>query len=74
MGQSCARHHLSMSSQLGDTRFAEMEMAASGEGFKTLARWRDRVDVLFLRVDRQPPMVAMPWATWVKVVGLLGRD
>ncbi len=31
-------------------------------------------DVLFLRADRQPPMVAMPWATWAKVVGLLGRE
>ena len=52
----------------------EVKARASGEGFKTLARWLDGADILFLRADRQPPMVCLPWATWAKVVGLLGRE
>ena len=48
--------------------------ARGGEGWKTLARWLDCVDMLFLRADRQPPMVCLPWETWAKVLGLLGRE
>ena len=52
----------------------ECKARAGGEGFKTLARWLDGADLLFLRADRAEPIVCLPWSTWVKVVGLLGRE
>lgn len=40
---------------------AEVKARASGSGFKTLERWLGERDLLFLRRDRQAPLVVMPW-------------
>lgn len=42
----------------------EVKGRASGDGFKVLERWLGDNDVLFLRRDRQLPLVLMPWKTW----------
>jgi Holliday junction resolvase len=43
---------------------AEVKGRASGAGFTMLERWLADFDVLFLRRDRQEPLVVLPWGTW----------
>tara|TARA_R110000824_G_scaffold43759_3_gene127708 strand:- start:9101 stop:9517 length:417 start_codon:yes stop_codon:yes gene_type:complete len=43
---------------------AEVKARKSGSGFVTLEKWMGDNDLLFLRKDRQPPMVCMPWTTY----------
>jgi Holliday junction resolvase len=47
---------------------AEVKARASGEGFAMLERWLSDADILFLRRDRQAPLVVLPWATWVRLL------
>lgn len=42
----------------------EVKGRASGAGFTMLERWLADYDVLFLRRDRQDPLVVVPWRTW----------
>ncbi len=65
--------HLHLFGAEVDPLVAEVKSRATGEGFKTLARWMDGADLLFLREDRQAALVCLPGATWVKIVALLGR-
>jgi hypothetical protein len=53
--------------QIGDLR-AEVKGRASGEGFKTLERWLGENDLLFLRRDRQKPLVLLSWPTWERLM------
>ncbi len=46
----------------------EVKARKSGEGFATLERWLGEADLLFLRRDRQRPMVCMSWATYVQLL------
>lgn len=47
----------------------EVKGRASGEGFTMLERWLAAYDVLFLRRDRQEPLVVVPWQTWISLLG-----
>lgn len=53
----------------GDLRIldlvAEVKARANGEGFKTLEAWLGDNDLLFLRRDRQRPLVVLPWGTYL---------
>jgi Holliday junction resolvase len=48
---------------------AEAKVRASG--FRQLYQWLDGVDVLFVRADRQPAIVCLPWSTWERVLTVL---
>lgn len=52
---------------IGDMR-AEVKCRASGSGFKTLELWLGSNDLLFLRRDRQQPLIVMPWTTYEKLM------
>jgi hypothetical protein len=54
--------------QVADTFTAEVKSRANGEGFSTLARWLGSSDLLFLRRDRQHPLVVMSWSTYITIV------
>lgn len=43
---------------------AEVKGRKTGEGFAMLEKWLDEYDVLFLRRDRQDPLVVLPWRVW----------
>lgn len=51
---------------------AEVKARADGAGFAMLERWLGEYDVLFLRRDRQEPMVVLPWSVWARLIG--GKD
>lgn len=46
----------------------EVKGRGQGQGFKTLERWLGDFDVLFLRRDRQEPLIVLPWATWKRLM------
>jgi Holliday junction resolvase len=46
----------------------EVKARASGTGFKVLEGMLGDADALFLRRDRQLPLVVLPWATWVRLL------
>lgn len=50
----------------------EVKARGSGEGFKTLERWLSDADALFLRRDRQGPLVVLPWRVWARLIGKRG--
>jgi|APSaa5957512493_1039668.scaffolds.fasta_scaffold353683_1 hypothetical protein len=47
---------------------AEVKARAGGSGFKTLERWLGKNDLLFLRRDRKPPLVVLPWNTYERLM------
>ena len=49
----------------GRTLQCEIKARGDGNGFKTLETWLGTNDVLFLKRDRQPSMVVLPWDTWL---------
>lgn len=46
----------------------EVKGRHSGAGFTLLERWLSDYDALFLRRDRQEPLVVLPWRAWVAVL------
>lgn len=52
---------------VGDLR-CEVKGRARGQGFTMLERWLGDFDVLFLRRDRQEPLIVLPWATWKRIM------
>jgi len=52
---------------IGDWR-AEVKARANGNGFKTLEKWLGENDLLFLRRDRQKPMVVLTWETYAGLI------
>lgn len=56
----------------GDITFlkyiAEVKARKGGTGFKTIERWLDDNDMLFLRRDRAAPLVVMGWDTFIPLV------
>ena len=55
--------------QILDGEFvAEVKARANGEGFKTLERWLAGNDMLFLRRDRQSPLVVLPWDVYERLM------
>ncbi len=45
----------------------EVKARKNGAGFKTLQRWLGPHDLLFLREDGKPPLVAMEWGTYLRL-------
>ena len=58
--------------QIANEFSGEVKARKSGEGFATLERWLGEGDLLFLRRDRQPPMVCMSWATYARLMRTQG--
>ena len=56
----------------GDITFlnyvAEVKARKGGAGFKTIERWLDNNDMLFLRRDRSAPLVVMGWDTLIPLL------
>ena len=50
-------------------RVAEVKARGSGNGFALLERWLGDYDALFLRRDRQEPLVVLPWRVWARLIG-----
>jgi len=53
---------------IADEFLCEVKARANGEGFAQIERWLGSNDVLFLKRDRQKPMVCLPWSTWIKLL------
>jgi hypothetical protein len=51
-----------------DEFVAEVKKRAGGNGFATIERWMGDNDLLFLKRNRQLPLVVMDWATYVKLM------
>lgn len=51
---------------------AEVKARANGKGFATLEQWIGDAELLFLRRDRQKPMVTMNWETFVALAKAYG--
>ena len=47
---------------------AEVKARKDGSGFKQLAAWLAEYDMLFLRRDRQRPLVVLPWSTYLTLM------
>jgi hypothetical protein len=47
---------------------AEVKARANGEGFKQLEAWLGDHDMLFLRRDRQRPLVCMTWQMYLELM------
>lgn len=48
---------------------AEVKARRNGEGFKTLEGWLGNCDMLILRRNNAQPFVAMPWGTFIDLMG-----
>jgi hypothetical protein len=44
------------------------EVKARKQAPKTLVRWLRENDALFIRPDGEPPLVILPWRTWVRLL------
>jgi hypothetical protein len=53
---------------VADTLRAEVKARSNGEGFATLERWLGDADLLFLRRDRQQPLVLLPWDVYLALL------
>jgi len=49
----------------GDEFLAEVKARKNGDGFKTLEGWLGENDFLFLKKNKTPPTVLMPWAVFI---------
>lgn len=55
-----------------DPLVAEVKARASGGGFVQIEKWLGTTnDALFLRRDRCPPMVVLPWRTWKRLLAAI---
>jgi hypothetical protein len=56
----------------GDLRIldlrAEVKARANGEGFRQLEKWLGQHDILFLRRNRQRPLVLLPWDVYIRLL------
>jgi Holliday junction resolvase len=46
----------------------EVKSRKSGDGFRLLERWLENAEGLFLRSDRNKPLVVLPWETYLRLV------
>ena len=46
----------------------EVKCRAGGGGFRTIEKWLADNAALFLRRDRQSPLVILPWETWERLL------
>jgi hypothetical protein len=47
---------------------AEVKVKANGGGFGMVYRWLEGRELLFMRADRAPWVVAMPWSTYERLI------
>jgi Holliday junction resolvase len=47
---------------------AEVKSRAGGSGFKTLEKWKGNHSLLFLKRDRQPPLVLMDFDMYAELM------
>ena len=47
---------------------AEVKARKDGSGFKQLEAWLGQHSLLFLRRDRQRPLVVLPWETYITIM------
>lgn len=47
----------------------EIKARKNGEGFKTIEEWMGDNDMLFLKRDRQSPLVVLPMDVWLELCG-----
>lgn len=47
------------------------EVKARRDAPKVLTRWLATNDLLFIRPDRQDPLVCLPWKTWARILEAL---
>ena len=47
---------------------AEVKARKDGEGFAMLERWLGEYDLLFLKRDRQEPLVVLPWRVYERLI------
>jgi Holliday junction resolvase len=47
---------------------AEVKARKDGEGFALLERWLGEYDLLFLKRDRQDPLVVLPWRMYERLI------
>lgn len=52
---------------------SEVKSRSGGDGFRTIERWLADNDLLFLRRDRQKPLVVIPWENYIMLAKLLGK-
>ena len=53
---------------IADEWTAEVKARASGKGFVILEQWLGAADLLFLRRDRQQPLVVLSWETYLQML------
>lgn len=51
----------------------EVKARANGEGFATLEKWLADNDALFLRRDRNDPIVVLPFRIWAQLISKVRR-
>ena len=51
---------------------AEAKARKNGEGFRVIEEWLGDNDVLFLKRNRNPPLVVLPFAQWAELVSKKG--
>jgi hypothetical protein len=51
---------------------AEVKARKGAKGFILLENWLGEYDALFLKRDRKPPLVVIPWALWMRLIGGTG--
>jgi Holliday junction resolvase len=47
---------------------AEVKARKEGTGFALLERWLGEYDALFLKRNRQEPLVVIPWRVWSRLI------
>ncbi len=58
----------------GRTLKAEVKARKDGNGFKVLEKWKGDNDYLFLKRDRQEPMVVMDFETFTQMLFCTARE
>ena len=53
---------------------AEVKARKNGEGFKTLEDWLGDNDALFLKRNNADPLVVVPMAIWLEILGGVKSD
>ena len=56
---------------VGDRHLAG-EVKARANGFKTIYKWLERIDILFLRADRSETLAVLPLETLIELIKFKG--
>lgn len=53
---------------IGDELSAEVKARKGGDGFKTIERWAEGVDVLFLKSNHSKPLAVIPFSLFTQLM------